>query len=291
MGHYDTEIARVAARSLDLITWPELEALGLPPNGVKSRVRSGRLHRIHRGVYKVGTARLSEAQRLLAACLACGPGALLSHASAGHRLALLRRAPEVIHVTIPKAWRRDVRGVEPHQRPTLHPLDTSELDGVPLTPVPRTLVDLAASLDVGDLARAFHEAHVRYTTTPAMVEAAASRIYRPPGINRLRAAMGTDHRLTLSALERGFLRLLGAAGLPLPQTNVDRAGDKVDCHWPHLGLTIELHSFRYHATRHAFETDLARRRRSRHVAFSWGDVFERADALLVELRPLLRGLA
>ena len=76
--------------------------------------------------------------------------------------------------------------------------------------------------------------------------------------------------------------------MPLPRTNIARDGDRVDCHWPALDLTVELHSFRYHATRHGFEQDVARRRRSAHLAFSYGDVFERRAATIAELRELLR---
>lgn len=114
----------------------------------------------------------------------------------------------------------------------------------------------------------------------------ASRYPRKPGIAKLRAALGAD--VTLSELERAFLRLLAAHGLPRPRTNVEVAGDKVDCHWPELGLTIELLSYRYHPTRHAFETDVARRRRSHHIAYTWGDVTERAARTAAEVAQLLQ---
>ena len=98
---------------------------------------------------------------------------------------------------------------------------------------------------------------------------------------KLRRALGAD--ATLSDLEDGFLALLRSHGLALPRTNIDRNGDKVDCHWPEIGLTIELLSFRYHGTRAAFEADVGRRRRSDHVAYSYGDVFERGDETLRDL--------
>ena len=74
----------------------------------------------------------------------------------------------------------------------------------------------------------------------------------------------------------------------MPRTNIDLQGDKVDCHWPRIDLTIELQSYRFHATRQAFETDVARRRRSNHVAYTWGDVFERASRTAHEVAELLR---
>jgi hypothetical protein len=81
--------------------------------------------------------------------------------------------------------------------------------------------------------------------------------------------------------------LLRAHGLPLPRTNIDHLGDKVDCHWPQLDLTVDLQSYRYHATHQVFEDDVARRRRSGHVAYTYGDVVERAAATIADLRRRL----
>jgi len=102
-----------------------------------------------------------------------------------------------------------------------------------------------------------------------------------PGIAKLRRALAAD--VTLSDLEADFVALVRAHDLPLPRTNIDHRNDTVDCHWPELDLTIELLSFRFHATRHAFEQDVARRRRSNHIAFSWGDVYERGERTIAEL--------
>jgi hypothetical protein len=79
------------------------------------------------------------------------------------------------------------------------------------------------------------------------------------------------------------LHRLDVADVAAPRTNVDRRGDKVDCHWPEIGLTVELLSYCFHASRHAFESDVARRRRSSHLAFTWGDVFERGAQTIAEL--------
>ncbi|MDX6682230.1 MAG: hypothetical protein QOG94_2269 [Solirubrobacteraceae bacterium] len=83
--------------------------------------------------------------------------------------------------------------------------------------------------------------------------------------------------------------LLERHGLPRPRTNVDRRGDKVDCHWPRHDLVVELLSYRFHASRRAFEADIARRRRSNHVAYTYGDVFERGDRTAAELARMLGG--
>ena len=81
--------------------------------------------------------------------------------------------------------------------------------------------------------------------------------------------------------------MLRAHGLPLPRTNIDRGGDKVDCHWPELDLTVELVSYRFHATRKAFEEDVARRRRSGHIAYTYGDVCQRGVTTAAELRAII----
>jgi len=104
------------------------------------------------------------------------------------------------------------------------------------------------------------------------------------GIATLRRALGSD--ITLSDLEEAFFALLAQYGLPRPRTNIDREGDKLDCHWPEHGLTVELLSYRFHATRDGFERDVARRRRSQHIAFTWGDVVERPGPTIAELRQL-----
>lgn len=148
------------------------------------------------------------------------------------------------------------------------------------------LLDIAPRLAAAELARACHEAWIRHGTSPAHVEAWLARNSTKKGGAKLRRALGAD--VTLSALEDGFLALLRRHGLPAPRTNIDHAGDKVDCHWPEHDLTVELLSYRFHASRRAFEADVARRRRSSHVAFTYGDVFERAARTAAELGGALQ---
>jgi hypothetical protein len=152
--------------------------------------------------------------------------------------------------------------------------------------VPRVLLDVAPTTATGELARLCHEAWVHHRTTPGYVEACIARNPTKRGAAKLRRALTSD--VTLSDLEDQFLELLKHHDLPLPRTNVDHHGDKVDCHWPHHDLTVELLSYSFHATRQAFEQDVARRRRSRHIAYTYGDVFERGEATAAELGRRLR---
>jgi hypothetical protein len=163
---------------------------------------------------------------------------------------------------------------------------------IPVTTVARTLVDLAAVLAPDDLARACHEAGVRHRTTPADVEAALARWRRAPGAGKLRRILRGDARVTLSKLEERFLARLREAGLALPQTNRPSSGRRVDCRWPELGVTVELDSYRYHQSRHAWEQDRRREREARARGdefrrYTYGDVFEYPRPMLAELRALL----
>jgi hypothetical protein len=232
-------------------------------------------------VYAVGHAAPSRDGDYMAAVLAGGEGAVLSHRAAAHLLRLVSGAPAAPEITVPTTAHRRRPGVVIHRVKALHPLDASTLDGIPITIVPRVLLDLAPSLAPPQLARACHEAWIRHRTAPQHVESCIARNPRKPGAAKLRRALGAD--VTLSTLEDGFLVLLRAHGLPRPRTNIDRHGDKVDCHWPGSDLTVELLSYRFHGTRQAFEADVARRRRSRHVAYTYGDVFERAPQTAAEL--------
>lgn len=212
--------------------------------------------------------------------------AALSHVAAAHLLRLAPGTPPPPEVTVPTLACRWRPGVKIHRVKVLPAADARIIDGIPMTPVPRILLDLAPRTGPGELARLCHEAWVRHRVARWMIEACITRNPGKPGAARLRRALGSD--VTLSMLERGFLKLLRAHGLPLPRTNIDVHGDKVDCHWPHRDLTVELLSFRYHATRHAFENDVARRRRSGHIAYTYGDVYERGEATIADL---LRRLA
>ena len=160
--------------------------------------------------------------------------------------------------------------------------------GIPVTTPARTLVDLASVLAAADLARACHEAGIRYGTTPGEVE---TILGRRRGAGKLLRSLRGDEHVSLSALERRFLTLLRREGLPLPVTNRPAGGRRVDCRWRDHRLTVELDGYRYHRSRHAWETD--RREREAYARgddfrrYTYGDVFERPAPMLRELQSLL----
>ncbi|MEA2191935.1 MAG: hypothetical protein QOI73_2056 [Solirubrobacteraceae bacterium] len=278
--------ASIAALQHGRVTRSQLTAAGVDPSRIRRWLADGRLTRVHRGVFAVGHLASSVQADYIAAVLACGQGARLSHRAEAHLLEVVKaKRPPTPEVTVVATAGRRRPGITVHRVRSLHRLDTWTFDAIPVMSVPRLLLDLAASSSLEELILACHQARVRYRIRPEQVTACIERNPHRAGVGLLRRALKGD--ATLSPLERAFLDLLRHHGMPPPRTNIDLAGDKVDCHWPELGLTVELLSYRYHGSRHAFETDVARRRRSNHVAFSHGDVFERGSQTAVELERLL----
>jgi putative AbiEi antitoxin of type IV toxin-antitoxin system len=283
----EEKLARIAGNQHGVVTRAQLLAAGISDDEIKWRRQKGLLIRVHRGTYRVGHRARSVEARYLAAVLACGPGAVLSGKAAGHLLGLLNGAPPPPEVTT-RAQRR-VQGVRTRRAKHVH---ATTFKGIPVTTVPQTLVDLAATLSEGRLAGACHEAGVKYGTTPAKVEPLLAAFPNRPGVAKLRRIMRGEARITLSTLERGFLAFLRREGLPLPRTNRVASAKRVDCRWPEQGLTVELDSYQYHNSRHAWEQD---RRREREAfargddfrRYTWGDVFEHPHRMRAELRALL----
>src|SRR6476619_3283450 len=240
----------IASRQHGVVARAQLVDAGITPEEIKQRVRKGVLLRIHRGVYRVGHIAHCAEARYLAAILACGPGAVLSGRPAAHLHGLINGSPPPPEVTAPTE--RRVKGVRCRRYRSLDPSEVTRSNGIPVTTVPRTLVDLAGTLGPNELARACHQATVRFRTSPDAVEAVLSHRPASPGAATLRAVLHGDVKVTLSALERRFLYLLKKAGLPLPETNQRVGGRLVDCRWSQQNVTVELDGYRFHGSRHAW---------------------------------------
>ncbi|MDQ4048496.1 MAG: type IV toxin-antitoxin system AbiEi family antitoxin domain-containing protein, partial [Actinomycetota bacterium] len=247
----EQELARIAGDAHGVVTRVDLLRAGVTPGEIKQRLRTGALLREHPGVYRVGHRAPSLEARYLAAVRACGDGALLSGRAAAHLLGVLGGAAPGPEVTAPTE--RRVEGVTTRRSRHMDARDATTWAGIPVTTVARTVVDLAAVLAVDDLARACHEAGVCHHTTPADVDLVLARRPGSPGAAKLRQILRGEVRVTLSKLEARFLARLGAADLALPQTNRPAGGRRVDCRWPEQRLTVELDSYRYHHSRHAWE--------------------------------------
>ena len=286
----DQRIARLGSRAKGIVTHAELIAAGITAKEIRGRRARGSLLPVFRGVYRVGHAAPSIEATYMAAVKACGDGAVVSGLAAAHLLGIVRGAPPPSEVTTTKE--RSVPGIAVRQSRRLNARDRTRCRGIPVTSVPRTLVDLAAVVDEEALARACHEARVKYGTRPEHVEAALARKSTARGSAALRRVLRGDARVLLSKLEKGFIALLEARDLPLPETNKPKDGHFVDCRWPDYELTVELDSYRYHSTRHAWEEDRKREREAyargdQFRRYTWRDVFEDPAQMLAELRALL----
>jgi hypothetical protein len=290
----EERIARIASAQHGIVTWAGLRRAGISAAEVRWRARSGHLIRVHRGVYRVGHAAPSYEATYLAAVKACGYGAALWHRAAAYHQGLipLTRKPPPPQVKCPTE--RSVPGVQVRRCRRLDPLDLAEHRGIPTTTVPRTLLDLAASATDDELSRAAHEAWIKWRTGPSQVLAVLARQPNAKGAARLRRLTTDDAQIVLSRLERGFLGVLEREGVEPPRTNRCVDGKYVDCRWPGR-LTVELDSYRFHNSRHAWEQGHARRRaaRARREEFrryTWWDVFEEGRAAMAaELHELLPG--
>jgi hypothetical protein len=242
-------------------------------------------------VYRVGHRAPSHHARYMAAVLACGDGARLSANSAAFLFRLVRGGPPLPEVSAPA--RRRVPGVRTHWC-RLHPLEVTTYQDIPITTVARTLLDLAGSLSLDDLAYAAHQAEVLHKVKPKHIYATLARQPNAKGAATLRGLFHGDIQITLSRLERAFVDVLTKAALPLPQTNRVAGGRYVDCRWPDHRLTVELDSYTFHHSRHTWELDRRREREARARGdefrrYTWTDVTMDTQAMLDDLRSLLRG--
>jgi predicted transcriptional regulator of viral defense system len=228
----------VAGRQYGVITSAQLAAAGLDRYGASKRVRTGRLHPLYRGVYAVGHGRLAQEGRWLAAVLAAGDGAVLSHLAAAVHWKIWRRRWDGIDVLVP-GNRRNRKGFTVHRCRNLHEEDTTTHQGIPITTPARTLVDLAGTLTAHQLANVIHEAAFRdrfdhHATTKAMARANGRRLAALHAALQAHASGGAGTR---SALEDRFLETWSG---PEPRVNTKVHGIEVDLHWPDRGLVVEL---------------------------------------------------
>jgi very-short-patch-repair endonuclease len=227
----------------------QLLEMGLPARQIERRIASGRLHPVWRGVYAVGRPQLGQLGRWMAAALACGPEAALSHGSAAALWGFGEEPRERIEVSVPTAAPRRRPGICVHRRAVLLPEELTVHEGIPVTNPVRTLIDEATRLRPIQLERAVNEADKLDLVDPETLRAALERYPGQPGVVPLRAILDRrTFRLSDSDLELHFRPLARAAGLTEPQTKTWVNGFEVDFHWPELGIVVEADGLRYHRT-------------------------------------------
>ncbi|WP_343075587.1 type IV toxin-antitoxin system AbiEi family antitoxin domain-containing protein [Conexibacter arvalis] len=280
----------------------QLGAIGLTPTMVRDRIERGRLTRLHRGVYVVGHRQLRPRAHTLAAVLAVGPGAVASHRDAAwlHGLRPGGHARSDVTTT-----RRGVTGgprIAVHRTTVLTDEDVTEIDGIPVTSLARTLVDLAAVVPADHLAKALSEAERLLLLDMRSLERAIERTRNRTGSGHAslravladHAAHGVEH--DRSTMERRFAALVRDAGLPRPKLNHWIEGVEVDAVWPRERVAVELDSWTWHRHRRAFQRD--REKGNTLTAAGWTvlrftylDVVDRPREVAAQLVPLVASVA
>jgi very-short-patch-repair endonuclease len=295
----DARIAELAERQHGVVARRQLEALGVGREAIELRLRAGRLLRLHRGVYAVGRRTHSQEERWMAAVLACGRGAVLSHRSAAALWGIRGRSHRAIEVTTPRKSRsRD--GV--HRHFAVLPADEVMVErGIPVTTVPRTIFDLAAVAPADTVEHALRQAeylrlHDRLSL-PHLLERYPGR-RGGPVVRQCLARRAESPGRSRSWLEEKFLPFLRRHRFPPPQLNAwVEAGERsfeVDCFWPATGAIVELDGFAAHGTRIAFREDRSRDRRLRVAGYGVTRIApeqldDEPEAIAADLRVLLRG--
>jgi predicted transcriptional regulator of viral defense system/very-short-patch-repair endonuclease len=282
LGRSDRLIAALSAPQHGVVARSQLLATGVTRRQIAARLDSGRLHRMHRGVYAVGHRPTTEDGLWLAAVLACGARATLSHRSAGALRGLTGDGPHPA-VTTPRALRP--RSIE-HHRATLSPADRTTVRGIAVTSVARTLVDLAHILGGESLERAVREAQFRGWWHERQIRDALTR--RPS--TRLRAYLG-DVAPMQSTLEERFLRLCARHRIPRPLTQQGRR-PRLDFVWPRERVVVEVDGWEAHRTRAAFQRDRTTTNALQLdgflvLRFTWEDVNWRPALVAAQVRRAL----
>jgi very-short-patch-repair endonuclease/predicted transcriptional regulator of viral defense system len=294
-------MARIAGRQHGHVTHRQLLAVGIRGSAITRRVAAGRLVRRYRGVYAVGHVPDTPQARWIAAVMACGGGAVLSHLDAAALWRIYEWNGTTIHVTImSRAGRTPPPGIRVHRVRKLDPADVTVKDGIPVTTVARTLVDLTDLLSTDRLLRAMREAEYLGLLDLDTLIAAVERANGRRRVNELTKAIErhTPGQIVRDELEHRFQELRHRGGLKEPLTNVKvktrRRTYRVDCLWPDEGVAVELDGRAAHIRAAAFEDDRARDAALAATGllplrFTWYRVTREGDEVLAELNATLSG--
>ncbi len=294
-------ISALAEGQHGVVSIRRLRSLGVSEEEIASRVTAGILHPVFRGVYAVGHPAISRRGRLLAAVLACGDGAVLSHGSAAELLGLWDRRQTVIHVIPPKWAGRKIDGVRWHGVRYPAEDEVTVVDGIPCTTASRTLVDVAGSAGLGTLRRLIEGAAVRRALDVHKIDEILTR-GRRRGARQLRVALIPWRRadgevpVLRSRLEARLFPALLEAGLPLPRCNQELWLEgrlvEIDLLWEEQRLAIETDGWETHGTRDAFHSDRERDQRLvaagyRTARVTWRQVENDLPAVVKRIRRML----
>jgi hypothetical protein len=286
-----------------VVTLQQLQSLGLGKGAVAKRAKDGRLHRIHRGVYAVGRPYLTQHGHWMAAVLACGPRAVLSHRSAAALHGIRPDNRPKTDVSVPAASARSRPTIDVHASLTLEAKDITTVDAIVCTTVARTLVDLGDVVSRRAIECAVDQAEVLRVFDGRAVHEALARAGRRKGTGTLRAVLQgyEEPTLTEKELEERFLALCRTAAFPSPAVNAwitldDGVAYKIDFLWRAECLAVETDSRGFHTHRAAFEHDRLRDQRLTLagftvVRFTWRQIVDQPSRVARALKVLLARLA
>ena len=292
-------VLEVAERQDGVFSLVQLAAAGISPRVAQKRATAGHMYRVHQGVYSLVPPQLLSARgRYIAAVLACGPGAAISHRSAAALHGLRATARAQIEVTIPGRSTRVRSGLEIHRSTTLTAADVTTVDGIPVTTVARTIADLAEVLPDRAVERALEQAATMEILDARAISDQIARHPRGPCLRRLTERDRIDAP-TESELEERFLALCRSAGIPEPERQawLD-PGDgglmvRADFVWRRQRLVVETDGARFHGTQRTRERDARRDQRMivacwQVIRITWRQLTERPQEVIALLRRLLR---
>ncbi len=290
----EERIEVVARRQQGVITRPQLLEAGLSPAAIGRSLRARRLRALHRGVYVLGPV-VPEAARDMAAVLAGGVGALLSHTTAAAALGLRPIDPDgPRHVTGTACARPSAEGVCFHRVRRIDDDERSVIRGIPVTCAGRTLVDLAGMLGRREVELAVATARRQGLIRPEELSALLLRYRRRRGTALLRAVVEEEGGppFTRSVAERRCLDLFESAGLPRPLANARVGPYELDFLWPDVGVAVEVDGRAYHSADPRFEGDRRkdawlRARSIQVVRLTWRQITRDALPTAVQVGQIL----
>jgi very-short-patch-repair endonuclease len=294
-NHRDQVVGGFADRQHGVVSREQLLAAGVGRGAIVRAVEAGRLRPVFRGVYAVGHVALRREGCWMAALLACGESAALSHRTAATVWGLLTGPALPVDVTTATAKGRKHRQITTH-RMLLAPFDALVRDNLRVTTPSRTIVDLAATLQGRALRETVERAQDLRRFDPSDIRETLARAQRRPGARRLHdliTLMSPDKDNARSHLERLFLALTRRARLPKPATNHEIAGRRRDFAWPEQRFVVETDGYRYHSSRQAKRRDHRRDRQLtalgwRPVRFTYEEIAFEPGEVAQELVRLLR---
>lgn len=275
-------LSELAAGQFGLVTYAQLRRLGFASGSIGRSSKALRLHRIHRGVYSVGHAVLSDRARCLAAVMSSGRGAVVSHGAAAWLWGLVPNCPKIIDVTVPRHGGKR-SGITLHHSSTLVPEEHGKFEPIPATALPRTLLDLAATTSPRFTWNAVDRVERRDLLNLAEIDAMLNRRRGHRGAARLRAALVIyrEPGFFRARSERLLRRVIKKAGLSQPLINTWVDSFEIDVYWEEERFAVEVDGWETHRTRKAFENDRLREEEMKLAGID----FVRISARRIEQHP------